>query len=60
VAGRVAAAVAGNRELPHALAISFGVALFPDDGDSSKELIWRADKALYEAKRSEGDVRFAA
>jgi diguanylate cyclase (GGDEF)-like protein len=60
VAGRVAAAVAGDRELPHDLAISFGVALFPDDGDSSKELIWRADKALYEAKRSEGDVRFAA
>ena len=46
--------------MPHDLAISFGVALFPEDGDSSKDLIWRADKALYEAKRSEGDVRFAA
>ncbi len=60
VAARIAATVAGDRELPHSLAISFGVALFPDDGDSSKELVWRADKALYEAKRSEGDVRFAA
>jgi diguanylate cyclase (GGDEF)-like protein len=60
VAGRVAAAIAADRTLPHALAISFGVALFPRDGESSKELVWRADKALYEAKRSEGDVRFAA
>jgi diguanylate cyclase (GGDEF)-like protein len=60
VAARVAAAVADDAELPHRLSISFGIALFPRDGDSSKELIWRADKALYEAKRSEGDVRFAA
>jgi diguanylate cyclase (GGDEF)-like protein len=60
VAERVAATIAGDTAMPHHLAISFGVALFPEDGDSSKELIWRADKALYEAKRSEGDVRFAA
>jgi diguanylate cyclase (GGDEF)-like protein len=60
VAARVAGAVADDAELSQRLSISFGVALFPRDGDSSKELIWRADKALYEAKRSEGDVRFAA
>jgi diguanylate cyclase (GGDEF)-like protein len=60
VATRVAATVSADRALPHRLGISFGVALFPGDGDSSKELIWRADQALYEAKRAEGDVRFAA
>jgi diguanylate cyclase (GGDEF)-like protein len=60
VASRIAATVNDDRTLPHALAISFGVALFPNDGDSSKELIWRADQALYEAKRTKGDVRFAA
>jgi diguanylate cyclase (GGDEF)-like protein len=60
VAERVAQTIAVDITVPHDLAISFGVALFPEDGDSSKDLIWRADKALYEAKRSEGDVRFAA
>ncbi|HEY7621005.1 MAG TPA: sensor domain-containing diguanylate cyclase [Solirubrobacteraceae bacterium] len=60
VAERVAQAIVRDTTVPHDLAISFGVALFPEDGDSSKALIWRADKALYEAKRSEGDVRFAA
>jgi diguanylate cyclase (GGDEF)-like protein len=60
VAERVAATIAGDTTMAHELAISFGVALYPEDGDSSKELIWRADKALYEAKRSQGDVRFAA
>lgn len=42
------------------LGISFGIALFPDDGATSKELIRRADLALYGAKRSKGTVRFAA
>lgn len=42
------------------LGISFGIALFPDDGGTSNELIGRADQALYDAKRSKGTVRFAA
>jgi len=31
--------------------ISIGVSTFPDDGDTEEELISKADKALYEAKR---------
>jgi diguanylate cyclase (GGDEF)-like protein len=59
-AARVAAALSSEQALPRPLGISFGVALFPDDGATCKELIRRADQALYDAKRSEGDVRFAA
>jgi diguanylate cyclase (GGDEF)-like protein len=57
--GRISTALASDRVLPYGLGISFGVALFPNDGDTPKELIGRADQALYEAKRSGGDVRFA-
>ena len=42
------------------LGISFGIALLPDIGGTSNELIGRADQALYDAKRSKGAVRFAA
>jgi len=31
--------------------VSIGIALFPDDADNKRELIHKADKALYEAKR---------
>ncbi len=34
------------------LTISGGVATYPDDGDSSKDIIEEADKALYQAKES--------
>lgn len=31
--------------------LSLGVAVFPEDGTTKEELIWKADKNLYEAKR---------
>jgi diguanylate cyclase (GGDEF)-like protein len=57
--GRIVAALEGDRALPYRLGISVGVALFPNDAATGEELIGRADQALYEAKRSGGDVRFA-
>lgn len=35
-----------------ALTISFGIASYPDDGESSEEILRKADAALYNAKRS--------
>ncbi len=51
---RVASRVFVSPELPHPLAItiSLGLACFPDDGSSKRQLIDRADQALYQAKRS--------
>jgi diguanylate cyclase (GGDEF)-like protein len=51
---RVAARVFVSPELPHPLAvtISLGLASYPDDGTSKRQLIDRADQALYQAKRS--------
>jgi diguanylate cyclase len=37
---------------------SVGVALHPQDGDTPEILLQRADVAMYEAKRSNGGVRF--
>ncbi|HEX5900151.1 MAG TPA: sensor domain-containing diguanylate cyclase [Solirubrobacteraceae bacterium] len=58
--GRIVAALAGDGVLAHGLGISFGLALFPVHGKTPEELIRRADQALYAAKRSDGDVEFAA
>lgn len=37
------------------IALSFGIAVFPGEGDSWQELLAQADKRLYEAKRAGGD-----
>jgi diguanylate cyclase (GGDEF)-like protein len=57
---RIAAALAGGAVLADGLGISFGLAVFPRDGDSAEELIRRADQALYAAKRSDDDPGIAA
>jgi diguanylate cyclase (GGDEF)-like protein len=36
------------------ITLSFGLAVFPDDGSTSEELLSHADEALYRAKRSGG------
>ncbi len=38
--------------LPRKVTMSFGVATFPDDAKSSKELIEKADRALYKSKQN--------
>jgi diguanylate cyclase (GGDEF)-like protein/PAS domain S-box-containing protein len=45
--------VVGGRPLP--VRASFGVAVFPDDGDSPDSLLRRADSAMYRAKRDGRD-----
>ena len=37
--------------LQHAITISVGVASYPEDGSSREDLIWKADRAMYYAKR---------
>jgi len=39
---------------------SIGIAVFPDDAHDANELLHRADAAMYEAKRSRGQIIFAA
>lgn len=36
----------------YALTVSIGLAAFPEDGRSPEEILWAADEALYESKRS--------
>jgi len=57
VAERIRKKVADHK-FPHAqvqpdkrLTISLGVACFPDDGDDAKDVVERADEALYRAKK---------
>ncbi|MBV9270613.1 MAG: diguanylate cyclase [Candidatus Eremiobacteraeota bacterium] len=38
---------------------SIGIAIFPDDAHDANELLHRADEAMYEAKRSRGQIMFA-
>jgi diguanylate cyclase (GGDEF)-like protein len=55
VTQRVLRAVAKHRfnnEVPGLLTCSAGISSFPRDGESVKDLISAADKALYQAKRS--------
>lgn len=40
--------------------VSIGVAFFPDDGDSSRELLKHTDIAMYHAKESRSGYRFYA
>jgi diguanylate cyclase (GGDEF)-like protein len=50
---RVREAIAGESEKIYRepLTISFGISTYPEDGTTQEELIKRADRALYEAKR---------
>jgi diguanylate cyclase (GGDEF)-like protein len=52
VAERHRLAVAGANFEHGSLTVSIGVSTFPDDADHEADLIFRADFALYEAKRS--------
>lgn len=36
----------------YSLTVSIGLAAFPEDGRSPEEILWAADEALYESKRS--------
>jgi diguanylate cyclase (GGDEF)-like protein len=51
LAERVRKAVEGNEGLK-GMTISIGVATFPEDGEEKENLIAKADRALYEAKRT--------
>ncbi len=42
------------------ITLSFGLAVFPHDGTTKEELIWKADKNLYEAKRLGRNRTFGA
>ncbi len=44
----------GNQRIGH-LSVSSGVSTFPEDADNSRDLMEKADAALYEAKRSGKD-----
>jgi len=46
------------QELPLAIEVSIGIALFPDHGDSAELLIQRADMAMYDAKRESAPFCF--
>jgi diguanylate cyclase (GGDEF)-like protein len=48
------AVVDGGEAIPHVTA-SFGVASFPDDGEDPRELLLKADAALYRSKESGRD-----
>jgi diguanylate cyclase (GGDEF)-like protein/PAS domain S-box-containing protein len=58
VAGRIKKNVEQN--CPEAVTASFGVAAWPQDGDTGKDLIRRADAALYQAKQNGKDQICAA
>lgn len=51
VADRIRKAVESNTALKNTT-VSMGVATFPENGDDKESLILKADKALYEAKRT--------
>ena len=40
--------------------VSIGVAFYPGDGDTTEQLLARADLALYAAKREGAGCRFSA
>jgi diguanylate cyclase (GGDEF)-like protein len=59
VARRVREKLAGDPEIPR-LAVSFGVAVFPQDGDSIEKLLGAADRDLYRMKgHGDGVLSFA-
>jgi diguanylate cyclase (GGDEF)-like protein/PAS domain S-box-containing protein len=46
------------QELPLAVEVSIGIALFPDDGQDVETLLQRADSAMYKAKEDNSGLRF--
>ena len=56
VAARIAALLAADGGQPHA-SVSFGVAMWPNDGRTTEGLFDAADNALYEMKRGRGVFR---
>jgi diguanylate cyclase (GGDEF)-like protein len=55
VAARVASVLSADGEKP-TVSVSFGVAMWPNDGRTTEELFHAADSALYEMKRGRGGV----
>jgi diguanylate cyclase (GGDEF)-like protein len=56
VAARMASLLAADGEQP-TVSVSFGVAMWPNDGRTTEELFHAADNALYEMKRGRGGVQ---
>ena len=54
----MAALLIAEGEKP-AVSVSFGVAIWPDDGRTTEELFHAADNALYKMKRGRGGVHAA-
>jgi diguanylate cyclase (GGDEF)-like protein len=55
VAARIASLLAEDGEQP-SVSVSFGVAMWPDNGRTTEALFHAADNALYEMKRGRGGV----
>lgn len=55
VSARIRSVLAADGEQPM-VSVSFGVAMWPDDGRTTEELFHAADNALYEMKRGRGGV----
>jgi diguanylate cyclase (GGDEF)-like protein/PAS domain S-box-containing protein len=63
LAKRIGAALGAPIVLPDAvaeIAVSIGVAFYPGDGETTEELLSRADAALYAAKRERAGCLFSA
>ena len=58
-ASRIAALLAADGEQP-SISVSFGVAMWPNDGRTTEALFHAADNALYEMKRGRGGVQVTA
>lgn len=56
IAMRIRERVAKDEETP-AISVSVGIAVFPEDGETIETLLSRADRALYEMKRSLHDPK---
>jgi diguanylate cyclase (GGDEF)-like protein len=55
VSARIRSVLAADGEQPK-VSVSFGVAMWPNDGRTTEELFHAADNALYEMKRGRGGV----
>jgi diguanylate cyclase (GGDEF)-like protein len=59
LAARIAALLAADGEEPR-VSVSYGVAMWPNDGWTTEALFHAADNALYEMKRGRGGVQITA